>query len=362
MAPNAYVELFLNAIRSQLGIADGGDRIAALDDPGASQDRLLEYARECFMAPLLYSQLKHAALRAQHYASAARKALLLELLGELAERFFERGIPFLLLKGAALEVALDLPPALRVMADLDLLVPPEALGDAEQVLAGRGLAPARSAANHALLRRRGCHLAPYVAPEQGVVELHREVLPRSAPFRLRPSALWKQSRLVPWRGREMRIPSAEHLFVHTCIHYGYWHTYGAALRRIWDLGLIVTRLPLDEVQLLYEADRCGAGRLVRAALWELQALREGEGFRWDELCRRILAHDDLWSEKPLRERLRDRARMLDRAPQRWTLYWSALLPAWEETANVTGCGTLAEHLGHFLHPRRLLRGLAGLRR
>jgi hypothetical protein len=345
---------------------------------------LCDLAREAFVAPLLYSvwprlveqdlagealswgsirgagSAGREGLRPLYYANAARKAALLQLLEETAAALEGAGIEFLLLKGAALEVGLELPPALRVMADLDLLVAEGALAAAEQALAGAGLAPTRDAANALLLRERGYHAAPYAAEHGGAVELHRRVLPRSAPFRLMAADLWRECREVRWRGQSLRVPSAEHLFLHTVIHSGFWHTRGAALRRVWDLSLLVAGLPLERSVLMAAAERCGVRRLTEAALWEADTLHTEDAGEWAELGRRLRASDDLWTPHSSFGRLRARGRGLDHFGQRLSLWRYAVLPAREETANATGCGSGAAHLIHFLHPRRVWRGVGAV--
>jgi Uncharacterised nucleotidyltransferase len=341
-AREAFVAPLLYAVWPELAASDRGEEVkAARLPPGCSTSREL-------LAPL-------------YYANAARKAALLQLLEETADALETAGIDFLLLKGAALEVALGLPPALRVMADLDVLVPEAALAAAEQALAALGLVPTRDTENARLLRGRGYHLAPYVAIHGGAVELHRRLLPRSSPFRLPAADLWRESRPVPWRGRTLRIPSAKHLFLHTVIHSGFWHTHGTSVRRLWDLSLVHAGMALDRALLQEAARSCGARRLAEGGLWEVDALRTQELPVWRELGRRLRMSDELWTVHSSWDRVRGRSRSLDHAGQRLSLWRYAVLPAWEETANATGCASAMAHWGRFLHPRRVWRAVKVLR-
>jgi hypothetical protein len=183
------------------------------------------------------------------------------------------------------------------------------------------------------------------------------VLPCSAPFQLRAAACWAESRAVLWRGRELWVPSPEILFLHTAIHYGFWHRRGVGLRRLWDQGLIARCLSPVPAQLIAAAERCGASRLTRAALWEQEALLSNDPAAREELSRRVRAADPLWTPDPAITELSARARLLDGPLQRLALYRYAILPARAETANATGCQSTAAHLRHFLHPRRLWRGI-----
>jgi hypothetical protein len=109
-----------------------------------------------------------------------------------------------------------------------------------------------------------------------------------------------------------------------------------------------------------QARQCGAGRLTDAALWELEALRSGDPLRWRELERRLRDSDDLWSTRPATQRLKEQAARLDSLGQRVAFWRYAMLPAWEETANATGCRSSAAHWWRFVQPARLWRGLRAL--
>ena len=138
----------------------------------------------------------------------------------------------------------------------------------------------------------------------------------------------------------IRRRDPEHLFLHTAAHYGFWHTHGVALRRLWDLALIADRLIPDHGRLQAEAHRCGASRLLDAALGEIEVLRSCDAGSRAELSWHLRRSDDLWAPLSPRERLRARAALLDGAGQRLTLLRYALLPPREETANATGCRSM----------------------
>jgi hypothetical protein len=88
-------------------------------------------------APLL-TVLRTAYLREELRARAYR-----QILGEVLAALRDRGLPFLLLKGAALAETVYPDPVLRHAHDVDLLVAPEDAVPAAEMMEGAGLAPAR---------------------------------------------------------------------------------------------------------------------------------------------------------------------------------------------------------------------------
>jgi Uncharacterised nucleotidyltransferase len=236
-------------------------------------ERLLAFADTCYALPMLASAVKKSALGARrsalgggerslslpsaepgvdrstrapsaildnaYYACAARRVALLALIERVADVLVEGQIPFLLLKGAALEVLAPRAPAVRVTADLDVLVPRGTMAHVERLLGEAGFQP-RYAGHAETFRRHSHHAVPYEAGRGlGAVEVHETLAPRGAPVRLPTEPFWRRSRPVIWRQREIHLPAAEELVLHTCAHYGLLHPYNTTLRRLWDLALIL---------------------------------------------------------------------------------------------------------------------------
>jgi hypothetical protein len=172
-----------------------------------------------------------------------------------------QGIPFLLLKGAAVGAIVDPTFRARPMTDIDLLVHRE---DAER--AGRALLEAgwSVTANPVYLEmlREAHHLPHFVDPRlPGMrLELHVSLLPDDQPFALVESALWRDSRPAeaPFSGAS--IPSPEHLALHICVHFAWMHTMNFGAWRTFRAISEVTRAGnLDWERFTVEATEAKAG-------------------------------------------------------------------------------------------------------
>ncbi|NLH99094.1 MAG: nucleotidyltransferase family protein [Chthonomonadales bacterium] len=78
------------------------------------------------------------ALRRAYYVQAARAALALDELGDIAGALSRHGVPCIVLKGAASMLSIYRDPAMRVLSDLDLLVHLDDLDQAVAALEGAG--------------------------------------------------------------------------------------------------------------------------------------------------------------------------------------------------------------------------------
>lgn len=125
------------------------------------------------VGPLLYGRLRghgflppaaEEPLRQAYYATAAHNARLLHELAAVLGALSAAGLPTLVLKGAALALAVYENPALRPMGDIDLLVRPADADAALAALAGLGYHPSahepapgsiRTYENEIMLRRPG---------------------------------------------------------------------------------------------------------------------------------------------------------------------------------------------------------------
>jgi hypothetical protein len=247
-------------------------------------ERLLVFADHCYALPLLASAIRRAGLENAvpgaalstvlenaYYACAARRVALLALIERVADVLADGEVPFLLLKGAALELLMPRAPAVRVTADLDVLVPRGSMARVERLLDEAGFRP-RYEGQAETFRRHGHHAVPYEAGRGlGAVEVHEALAPRGASVRLPTEPFWRRSRGVLWRRREIHLPAAEELVLHTCAHSGLLHAYNTTLRRLWDLVLIVGAgsEPVDWDYVAGTARRWGARKVVQQALTEL---------------------------------------------------------------------------------------------
>ncbi|MGH2592080.1 MAG: nucleotidyltransferase domain-containing protein [Anaerolineae bacterium] len=193
------------------------------------------------------------------------------------------GIPAILLKGWPLVEALHESPALRLINDVDLLVPADRAHDGLAALERAGLEPLphnRDAwfAKHlpAYWRLNG---RPVTRPPANMydpmhprpVELHVQVWERN--FRglgLRdPAGFWERSRVVNVAGCPMRIPSSEDALIHLCVHWAcHWIEREARLNQLVDLDRFMRKFgdQVDWQVILATSDAARATRFVDAAL------------------------------------------------------------------------------------------------
>jgi hypothetical protein len=194
-------------------------------------------------------------------------------------------IRVLLLKGAALGLTLYERFADRPMADVDLLVDPERAGDAQELLLAGGWVIAGDARSGEFYEAHQ-HLAPLGdAAGSGVgLELHTDLFFHQHPFHLPLERLWAESRTMLRNGREVQVPSANHLLLHTCLHFAWSHmaSYGA-WRTFRDLHEFQLRNAIDW------ASFCEVARAARAATCCYWALRLARVLASVQVPDRVLA-------------------------------------------------------------------------
>jgi hypothetical protein len=172
-----------------------------------------------------------------------------QLLGALGDA----GIEAILLKGADLRLRLYDDPATRPMADLDLLVAPESLGAVRDFLGSLGYTLSMDSINHRPgFRERyrvGLHFQA-APPAALMVDVHWGLEAVAGYYRLPWERLAEQAHTLYWEGLTVRVLSPEHAFMHLCLHN---YDEGDNALRLIDLGLALTRLPIDWQTFIREA-------------------------------------------------------------------------------------------------------------
>lgn len=174
--------------------------------------------------------------------NARRNRIMLRGLQKALEALRSASIDAVLLKGAAM-LADGLYPHVgaRVLGDLDILVPQEAVGDALDALSEAGFrasAPAGPAITH--------DLPMMVDADSGAgVELHRWVLPPWLSSLAPAEDVLARAEPLAWCGGTVLLPCATdriaHLIAHCQLHdRGYVHEV-PPLRQMLDLALLVDR-------------------------------------------------------------------------------------------------------------------------
>lgn len=157
---------------------------------------------------------------------------------EAARLIGDRGYPIVLMKGTAYVVA-GLPPAAgRTVGDLDILVPREALADAESVLRANLWEPLKDEAYDDAYYRQWMHeLPPLAHAERGsVIDVHHTILPLTA--RLRPDAEALIRQAAPVEGG-LHVLSPPDMLLHSVAHLFYDGDFDGGLRNLWDIHRLI---------------------------------------------------------------------------------------------------------------------------
>jgi hypothetical protein len=187
-------------------------------------------------------------LRMRRLGQAARNALAVHQLEEIARAFGERGIPVIALKGAAAILWLYDDIACRTITDLDLLVPEHSIDAAPEILESLGYSskPAHSpeVERATILEKldHGEHLSPYFRPGGFGVEIHTNFLKRREKLDLVPDEIWSRAVLAsPEVPGLLRLSTMDFL-LHGVVHYPQHIEVGIPpLKFLVDMALAVRK-------------------------------------------------------------------------------------------------------------------------
>jgi hypothetical protein len=364
----AEYRLLCQALSASLGGAMEGaaDRGAAWHSAGwqeledAGWQRLAALAEAQGIAPLLSHRLPPeapAALRGRlqrsYYISAAGNALLIQELKYILKAFQQAGIPVVVLKGIDLAVDVYPDPALRVMTDLDVLIPYQYVPLAVRLLSRLGYQ--KMAENHA-----HHHVLLHGGPQHQVpLELHWSLVDAFHPATSgdHHAQEWFWQHTQPWP-RQARLPAGsnptaaglaelgalalqpEANLLYLTAHLLQQHP-GEGERLVWyyDLYLLLERQSaageLDWMALLSQARLLGWDVLLDRAL---RALEERLAFPLPEgylaarhalpplEAGRAQAIPPAGERKPTRTRLVWRGLQAQPLPRRVRLLWDLFFP------------------------------------
>lgn len=246
---------------------------AALLGEGLDLDLALARAAESRLLPLLHWQglpwpepfrarLREAYVRSAA-AAVAQDGLRDLVWGALASR----GARAVLLKGAALRLAVYPDPAIRPMADLDLWVPPDDVAVADLAMADAGLRRRDPPGAWHAMRRFGCEAAYLGADGRLAVEIHwalRQYERYRGILEIPPDRIWAESRAEgPFRCLPLWLEP-----LHLAFHAGAVHGFRGTLWMV-DLHAWMRRHSPDWDQVLEEGRRLGS---LRALAWAAHLL------------------------------------------------------------------------------------------
>ena len=272
-AARPEVALLLNCARGRL-TESNKKQIQELVAGNCDWDYLLQLADRHGMQPLLHWHLNAVCsdaipddarqhLRVAFQRVSALNILLTHELQELLALFAENEVRAVPYKGPALALQLYGDVALRQFSDLDILVHPQDILRARDLLLARGYAqlPPLTEDQQAVLLRTQCNLPFTKERNRMIVELHWTV---SAPSFARPferDDFW--SRLVngQLQGKEIKLPCNEDLMLALCIH-GSKHLW-ERLAWICDIaGLVRANPDLNWAELSQRARATGSERML----------------------------------------------------------------------------------------------------
>jgi hypothetical protein len=242
--PEAAGELLLGCLRRALGTAPGGRAPELTDDQWES---VAAEALRQRVGPLTYrstlgsSAPRHVVekLRDVYILHAFRNRKILSEVARITAGLRMREVPVMLLKGAALAADVYDDPALRPMADVDVLVPPDRLHAAAESIAASGYKPTdpRSIEQYV----SWCHhISPYARDGVPKVEIHWTIERPNTRFAIDLDGLWRRARRVRIDGEVVSAPAPEDMVLHLALHTSYHHSFSrAALKTLCDICAVI---------------------------------------------------------------------------------------------------------------------------
>jgi hypothetical protein len=199
----------------------------------------------------------------QRRAAADRQRELAAVLGCL------RGVSVtpILLKGAHLASTVYGEPALRPMADLDLLLHPPELERAERALCAVGYSSTRVEPVADVCTTD--HQLPILTKDGGYpIELHWTPVALSIGARLDLEDLWSRAQPVTVDGEPALVLAPEDALLHICVHGGLQSLFDHGLRPLLDVAAILDRhgATFDWSTVEYRAHDWGIARSVYLVL------------------------------------------------------------------------------------------------
>jgi len=270
-----------NRAAAQLIDLLAGRAVAAETLAEADWERLIALAQNHTVAPVLYVRLKERGITLPltiaeqlsriYLASAMRNTWLFHELGKILRALQAANLPVILLKGACLAEAVYGNIALRPMGDVDLLVKPNDLALALDVLRTLGYVSEHSfdpIAEQALSH----HVPPISKPGGLTVEMHWTIVnPRYHAHFNRDDLeqLWSRAKPATISGVSVLMFSPTDLLLHLCLHVSAQHRFDATgLRNYLDMAEVCRRYgdTIDWQQFTARANQWNIANGVRLAL------------------------------------------------------------------------------------------------
>jgi hypothetical protein len=211
----------------------------------AAWHRLSPLLAHHLMSPDLSALIPMAILkkiRGTYYQSLARSIILQNELYRLLSAFNNQEIPVIVLKGAALLESIYRDISLRPMGDLDILVRPERLDQAEAIAfkLGYGFRANRELQEQT---RQSCHhLANLWHHEKNIMlEIHHHIVSHDEPYYFNLEDFWARARSDTILGAHALTLAPEDLLIHLSIKFLLDRRYqsNAALGQLCDISEVI---------------------------------------------------------------------------------------------------------------------------
>jgi hypothetical protein len=172
-----------------------------------------------------------AAVRRQASVTEFRMLMTETVLRRIVGQLAAQGTRVMLLKGAALATTIYGSFAERPMGDIDILIAPSDAQRAWQRM--REVGWTLELSGGAEFHDSHHHLPGLLDPGglSVVLEIHRAMLPKTGPFTLDETELWRDARPVRLGASEAWVLSDQHQLLHLCVHFAWSHTLIEGLGR-----------------------------------------------------------------------------------------------------------------------------------
>jgi hypothetical protein len=241
---------------------------------------VVEEAARHRIAPLVYRRISDGPwaeampaevrdrLRSIHVRNALRNAVLVRQTASVVEVLAQAAIPVMLLKGIHLAGFIYPEPALRSMADIDIMVPRDRLMDVERILLAQGFGPLPRPDLQEHIHWSN-HLPVLKKPDGESFEVHYTIERPTSPFAIDVDGLWARAQTIGVNHLQAWALSHEDLLLHLCLHTSYHHRFDRyALKSLLDMATLLEQRGggLDWERVAATANAWHAGSFVYCAL------------------------------------------------------------------------------------------------
>lgn len=258
-----------------------------LRDPQARWETIVEYANNHLLTPALWVALRDAGFSSQlpadlagyleelHGLSIERNNQLRQQLLQAVRHLNKAGIRPVLLKGAAHLVCSIYPdPGVRVMSDIDLLVEPEQVTPAYELLMQLGYQPDDSCLHDYPDEHHHC--PPLFRPgDYASIEIHRRLMDSYEDLLAAPEAL-ESARCIEYEDASMRLLSPTHRVLHNLVHSqlvdGHYVSGVTPMRSLSEVALESRQAPPDWALIVNRMTAGSCLEVLQAYLYEAHEL------------------------------------------------------------------------------------------